>query len=197
MLIIQDVLISDDVIEQEFICNLSACKGACCWEGDYGAPVTHEEQSIISELLDKIKPNLSIESNALLKKDGAFDKFTDKQWTGTKLHPDGSCVFMTLDEEGMAKCGIEKTQQSGEIEYKKPLSCHLYPLRVNKQEPLSFEAWNYDVWNICSPACDLGKKESVPVYKFLKEAIVRYKGEEFYEELDQAVLHMNQDTNDK
>ena len=193
MLIVQDVLISDDVIEQEFICNLSACKGACCWQGDYGAPVTAEEEETITGILDVIKPNLSLESQELLNKQGGFDNFTDQKWRGTKLHADGSCVFMTFDEAGSAQCGIEKTQRSGAIDFKKPLSCHLYPIRVNKQEPASFEAWNYDVWDICSPACDLGKKESVPVYKFLKEAIVRYKGVQFYEELEQAAEHMTRE----
>lgn len=194
MLIVQDVLISDDVVEQEFICNLSACKGACCWEGDYGAPVTKDEEKEILRDLDRIKPNLSLESQQLLSEAGAFDEFTKDKWKGTRLHKDGSCVFMTFDEGGKAKCGIEKTHQSGDIEFKKPLSCHLYPIRVNKQEPASFEAWNYDVWNICSPACDLGKKESVPVYQFLKEAIIRYKGESFYEELDHAANHMKDES---
>ncbi len=196
MLIVQDVLISDDVVEQEFICNLSACKGACCWEGDYGAPLLPEEEAIISKELDVIKSNLSVESQKLLEEKGAFDTFAEDKWTGTRLHEDGSCVFMVFDESGSAKCGIEKTQQSGEIDFKKPLSCHLYPIRVNKQEPASFEAWNYDLWDICSPACDLGKKESVPVYKFLKEAIIRYKGEDFYEELDQAAKHMKNETDE-
>ena len=186
MLIVQDVLISDDVIDQEFICNLSACKGACCWDGDYGAPVTAEEEKTIASILDVIKPNLPLESQKLLDEKGAFDNFAKENWRGTSLHPDGSCVFMTFDEGGMAKCGIEKTQQTGAIEFKKPLSCHLYPIRVNKQ----------DVWEICSPACDLGKKESVPVYKFLKEAIVRYKGENFYDELDQAAEHMKSEKNE-
>lgn len=190
MLIIQDVLISDDVTEQKFICNLSACKGACCWEGDYGAPVTEEEVETIQSVLHLIKPNLSVESNQLLEEEGAFDVFAEDKWTGTRLHPDGSCVFMTFDDVGSAKCGIEKTKEQGTIDYKKPLSCHMYPIRVNKQEPLSFEAWNYDQWDICSPACTLGEQESVPVYQFLKDAIVRYKGSEFYEELHEAALHM-------
>jgi hypothetical protein len=193
MIIIQDVLISDDVVENEFICNLTSCKGACCWEGDYGAPVTVEEQSIIMSSLDKIRPNLSIESNQLLDREGCFDQYAEAGFTGTKLHENGSCVFMTFDDQGIAKCGIEKTYERGDITYKKPLSCHLYPIRVNVNEPASFEAWNYDLWEICSPACELGKKESVPVYKFLKEAIVRYKGEEFYDELDQAVNYMKND----
>jgi hypothetical protein len=192
MIIIQDVLISDDVVEQEFICNLSACKGACCWQGDYGAPVSAEEQSTILSILEKIRPNLSLESNALLDEKGCFQEYSETKFTGTTLHKDGSCVFMTFGENGVAKCGIEKTYDSGEIEYKKPLSCHLYPIRVNVNEPASFEAWNYDLWNICSPACELGKKESVPVYQFLKDAIVRYKGEDFYEELDHAVKYMTE-----
>jgi len=191
MIIIQDVLISDDVVEQEFICNLSACKGACCWKGDYGAPVTEEEQSTILSVLDKIRPNLSLESNQLLDEKGCFDEYADQKFTGTKLHENGSCVFMTFDERGAAKCGIEKTYEKGDIEYQKPMSCHLYPIRVNVNEPASFEAWNYDLWEICSPACELGKKESLPVYKFLKNAIIRYKGEEFYEELDHAVKYIN------
>ncbi len=192
MLIVQDVLISDDVIEQEFICNLSACKGACCWQGDYGAPVTAVEEKTITDILDVIKPNLSIESQKLLQEKGAFDNFAEENWRGTQLHDDGSCVFMTFDEGGIAQCGIEKTQKTGAIDFPKPLSCHLYPIRLIKQEPASFEAWNYDSWDICSPACDLGKKESVPVYKFLKAAIIRYKGKQFYEELEQAAEHMSQ-----
>lgn len=193
MIIIQDVLISDDVVEQEFICNLSACKGACCWEGDYGAPVTPEEESTILSILDKVRPNLSIESNQLLDEKGCFDEYAEPKFRGTTLHENGSCVFMTFDDNGVAKCGIEKTFESGEIDFKKPLSCHLYPIRINVNEPASFEAWNYDLWEVCSPACELGKKESVPVYKFLKDAIIRYKGEEFYEELEHAVEYLGND----
>ena len=93
MIIIQDVLISDDVIEQEFICNLSACKGACCWEGDYGAPVTPEEESTILSGLDKIRPNLSLESKKLLDEKGCFDEYSESKFVGTTLHDNGSCVF--------------------------------------------------------------------------------------------------------
>ena len=122
MIIIQDVLISDDVVEQEFICNLSACKGACCWEGDYGAPVSEEEQSIILSILEKIKPNLSIESKALLEEKGCFQEYSESKFTGTTLHENGSCVFMTFDDGGIAKCGIEKTYEQGDTDYKKTMS---------------------------------------------------------------------------
>jgi len=192
MIIIQDVLISDEVVEKEFICNLSACKGACCWEGDYGAPVSPEEQSIILDNLDKIRPNLSLESHQLLDEKGSFAEYSESKFTGTTLHENGSCVFMTFDDNGIAKCGIEKTFEEGKIEYIKPLSCHMYPIRVTVNEPASFEAWNYDRWEICSPACNLGERESVPIYQFLKEAIIRYKGEDFFDELDHAVKYLKE-----
>lgn len=192
MIIIQDVLISDDIIENEFICNLSACKGACCWEGDYGAPVTAEEQKVIESILDKIRPNLSIESNRLLDSEGCFVEYSEPGFIGTTLHDDGACVFMTWDQNGLAKCGIEKTFEDGDIDYKKPRSCHLYPIRITVNEPASFEAWNYDKWDICSAACALGKENSTPIYKFLKEAIIDYKGEGFYDELEHAVKYMKE-----
>ncbi len=192
MLIIQDVLISDDIIDEEFICDISACKGGCCWKGDYGAPVsTDEEKSILSHL-DKIKENLSLESNALIDNKNPFDIFTSENWRGTSLHKDGSCVFMIFDKNGTAKCGIEKTFEAGTIDFQKPMSCHLYPIRVTINKEAEFEAWNYDLWDICSAACDLGKKESVPVYQFLKDPIIKYKGIEFYNELDSAVSFINQ-----
>ena len=191
MIIIQDVLISDDVVQEEFVCNLSACKGACCWKGDYGAPVNSDEELDILSNLESIRKFLSQESNRLLDDKGCFETYSDTNFTGTTLHENGACVFMTFDKNGCAKCGIEKAYEQGTSTFQKPISCHLYPVRVVKNEESNFEAWNYDVWDICSEACVLGEKESVPIYKFLKNAITRYKGEEFFEELDQAVKHIN------
>ena len=191
MIIIQDVLISDDVVQEEFVCNLSACKGACCWQGDFGAPVSSDEEKEILHNLVPIREYLSQESNQLLDEKGCFQTYSDTNFTGTTLHENGACVFMTFDENGCAKCGIEKAYELGASTFKKPISCHLYPIRVVKNEESNFEAWNYDVWDICSEACILGKKESVPIYKFLENAITRYKGEDFFEELDLAVKHIN------
>ncbi|MEE9438630.1 MAG: DUF3109 family protein [Saprospiraceae bacterium] len=192
MIAIQDVLISDDVIDKQFVCNLSACKGACCWEGDYGAPVTTDEQQTLVDILDIIKPNLSIESNKILEKQGAFIDYKEAGFVGTTLHDNGACVFMTLDDNGTAKCGIEKTKEQGQIDFQKPMSCHMYPIRIITNEAANFEAWNYDQWDICSAACDLGKKEQVPVYKFLKNAIIKYKGAAFYDQLENTILHINE-----
>lgn len=190
MLIIQDKLISDDVVEQQFICNLNACKGACCWEGDFGAPLESEELEILEEIYEKVEPYLSAEGKKAIAEKGKYVYYEEPAEYGTSLQPDGACAFMTKNELGMAKCGIEQAYLAGAINFKKPISCHLYPIRVKKDERVLFEALNYDSWDICSAACELGKKEQVPVYQFLKDAIIRKYGEAFYEELDAAAQHL-------
>jgi len=189
MIAIDDVLIANDVVEKKFVCNLNACKGACCWLGDYGAPVLPKEVKILDQYIDIIREGLSDESKKMIDNWDWKDKFTSDQWDGAALHPDGSCVFLIKNEIGISMCGIEKAYNEGKIDFKKPLSCHLYPIRVNRNPELGFEAWNYDEWDICSAACSLGNKLKVPVYKFLKEAIIRAKGEEFYDQLAEAAEH--------
>lgn len=190
MLIIQDKLISDDVIQEQFICNLNACKGACCWEGDYGAPLEKEELEILDKIYEKIKPHLTEDGIKAIEEQGTYVYYKEPKEHGTSLQPDGACAFMTKNELGMAKCGIEQAYLAGDVDFKKPISCHLYPIRVKKDDKILFEAINYDRWDICSAACDLGKKEEVPVYQFLKEPLIRKYGEDFYEELDAAAKHM-------
>ncbi len=191
MIVIEDVLISDDVIDTEFLCHLDACRGACCWEGDYGAPLAGEELQIIEDILEIIKPQISIESRELLAQKGFYEYFSKPGFTGTALHPDGTCVFMLMDEKGVSQCAFEKAYIEGKTNFKKPLSCHLYPIRVTINKEAKFEAWNYDLWDICTAACKLGAREKVPVYRFLKEAIVRYKGQDFYDQLDGTVSLIN------
>ena len=190
MLIIQDKLISDDVIHEQFICNLKACKGACCWEGDYGAPLETEEIAILDSIYEKVKPHLTEEGIKAIEEKGTSVYYEKAKEYGTSLQPDGACSFMTKNELGMAKCGIEQAYLAGDTDFKKPISCHLYPIRINKDERVLFEALNYDRWDICSAACDLGKKEEVPVYQFLKEPLIRKYGEDFYDELDAAAKYM-------
>jgi len=191
MIVINDVLISDDIIEEHFICNLNACKGACCWEGDYGAPINNKEEHTINTIIEEIKPLLPEESVKIIGDRGPFDHFSEKNFLGTALHQNGACVFMTYDTNGIAKCAFEKAYEESITSFKKPISCHLYPIRVTINKEAGFEAWNYDVWDICSAACKLGKEHKMPIYKFLKDAIIRYKGEAFYEELDAAAKHIN------
>ncbi len=186
MIIVQDKLVSDDVVEEQFICNLSACKGACCWEGDAGAPLEDAELKILDEIYPKIKNFLSPAGIAAIEAQGTHQWFSNTENWGTTLIDGGPCAFMSYDESGCAKCGIEQAHKAGVIDFLKPISCHLYPIRVEKNEEIGFEALNYDRWDICSAACTLGQKEQVPVYRFLKEAIIRKYGEDFYEELEGA-----------
>lgn len=190
MLIVRDVLLSDDIVEKQFHCNLDACKGACCWKGDYGAPVTEKEEKSITKDLSAIKAFLNEKSQQLLEEEETFKDYSKDSFRGTNLHNDGACVFMVTDDKGYAHCGIEIAHRANKSSLKKPISCHLYPIRVSKEEPYIFESWNYDTWDICSAACDKGKENNIAVYEFCKEAIIRAKDESFYEELDAAVKHM-------
>jgi hypothetical protein len=190
MIIVQDKLVSDDLVEEQFVCNLSACKGACCWKGDYGAPLEAAELPILESIFEKVKPFLSPAGIAAIEQQGKYAFFNGMGDYGTTLIDGGPCAYMTFDESGIAQCGIERAWQAGAVDFKKPISCHLYPVRVDTNEDVGFEALNYDRWDICSAACELGKKEQVPVYQFVKEAIVRKYGQEFYDELDGAAAFL-------
>ena len=184
MLLIQELLISDDVIEKKFICNLKACKGACCWEGEWGAPLSREELITIEKIYPAMQPFLRPEAVERIKEVGLYEWNEVPQEYGTTLMEDGACVFMTYNALGIATCGMEEAHRAGVTDFKKPISCHLYPIRVTKNEDTGFEALNYDEWDICSAACALGEKEQVAVYEFLKEPIIRKYGADFYQELD-------------
>jgi len=186
MIIVQDKLVSDELVEEHFICNLSACKGACCWEGDSGAPLEEAELLILDSIFEKVKPFLSPAGIQAIEQQGKYLWFDNAEEYGTPLVNNGPCAYMTLGANGTAQCGIEAAYRAGAIDFQKPISCHLYPIRVEKNEELGFEALNYHQWDICSAACELGRKEKMPVYRFLREAIVRKYGQEFYEELDGA-----------
>lgn len=185
MVIIQDKLVSDDVFEKQFICNLKACKGACCWQGDSGAPLEEEELAILDKIYEQVKPFLTKPAQKVIEEKGKYVYYNDAEEYGTTLLESGACVFMTF-EKGSAKCGLEAAYNAGVTDFKKPISCHLYPIRVNKNPHMDFEALNYSEWDICSAACELGKKEQMPVYKFLKEPLIRKYGADFYEEMESA-----------
>ncbi|GJM34883.1 MAG: hypothetical protein DHS20C18_38840 [Saprospiraceae bacterium] len=190
MIIVQDILISDDVVEEQFLCNLTSCKGACCWEGDFGAPLEPEEMATLEHIYDKVKPFLSPAGIAVIEAEGTYVYQQETQDYATPLIDGGPCAYMTYDKLGIAKCGIETAYKAEAIDFKKPISCHLYPIRISKSPESGFEALNYDRWDICSAACDLGKKEQLPVFQFLKEAIIRKYGPDFYEELEAAATHL-------
>jgi hypothetical protein len=183
MIIIQEVLISEEVIEEKFICNLSACKGACCWEGDFGAPLEKEEIEILEREYDNIAPYLDEAGKKAMEDEGLYAYYKEEKDFGTPLLENGACTYLTYDEQGIAKCGIEKAYEAGATNFKKPISCHLYPIRIQRSPKTDYDLMNYDRWDICSAACALGKKHQVPVFQFVKEALIRKYGVAFFEEL--------------
>lgn len=184
MIEVGKTLVSDDVIKEQFVCDLTKCKGACCVEGDLGAPLLEEELEEIEKVIDLVKPYLSDEAIEVLEKEGGYLLDEDGDLSTTTINGK-ECAFAFYDNAGILKCSIEQAHKEGKTDWKKPISCHLYPIRVAKLP--EFEALNYDRWQICSPACDLGKELKVPVYKFLKDALIRKYGVEWYAELEEKV----------
>ena len=153
-------------------------------KGDYGAPLEEEELEILDEIYPKVKPYLSAEGVKAIEKQGKYLLYEKMEWV-TPLIKGRECAYTIFDDKGIAKCGIEKAYYEGKIEWKKPVSCHLYPIRINKLKN-SVEAVNYDKWSICKPACKLGDSLKVPIYKFLKDSLIRKYGEDWYKELELA-----------
>lgn len=187
MILIDEILISDDVIEEQFACNLSSCKGACCYEGDYGAPLEVDEIETIRQYMSMIEKYLDQASIDRIKAKDFFEWVEDGQTYATQLMKDGACVFMGRNEIGITFCGIEKAYNEGLIDFKKPISCHLYPIRINENTDSGFTALNYDRWDICSSACQNGKAKKIRIYEFVKDALIRKFGEGFYDQLEMAV----------
>ena len=179
MIQIEDKIISLDIFETYFFCDLSACKGSCCVEGDSGAPLLYEEKKILEEIYEKVKPYMSKEGKVEVEKNGVSTIDKDGDLT-TTLVKNKECSFVIF-ENGIAKCSIEKAYNNGSIEFKKPISCHLFPIRI--AEYPDFEAVNYEKIKICKPACDCGSKLKIPLFVFLKEPLIRKYGESWYEEL--------------
>ncbi|MFN5415558.1 MAG: DUF3109 family protein [Flavobacteriia bacterium] len=179
---VKDKVVSTLLFENKFVCDLNACKGACCIEGDSGAPIKLDEIDILEEDLEKIKPYMRQEGIDAVEKTGVF--YMDR-WDNepvTTLVNGKECAFVYFDENNITKCAIEQAHKDGKTEFKKPISCHLYPIRVQKYS--DFQALNYSEWDICKPACECGSKLDVKVYKFLREPIVRAFGQEFFDELE-------------
>ena len=182
MIAIDNVLLSDEVIEENFVCDLDKCKGGCCVDGDCGAPLTAEEAVMIADLFPIIKPHLEPAYLPEIEKQGTHT-IDDEHGLVTPTVNGGICVYGYTDDWGIVKCGIEKAWKEGHIAFRKPISCHLYPIRISANE-------NYDMINyeprqqLCKPACKNGNKLKVPVYRFLKDALIRKYGEEFYDTLD-------------
>ena len=181
MVEIEDKIISDELFEKKFVCDLQKCKGGCCVEGDSGAPLKSKEIKEIATNLSIIKSEMSTKGlNAIKNNDFHYvDSDGDKV---TKLVDGKECVFVVFDKNNIAKCSIESAFRKNKINFNKPISCHLYPVRVKKYD--SFTAVNVDSWHVCKPACECGTELNVPVFKFLKDAIIRSWGLDFFNHLD-------------
>ena len=181
MIEIDDKILSNELFEKKFVCDLQKCKGACCVEGDSGAPLTSEEVNSIGNHINLIKEEMSPSGlSAIENKDFYYVDEDGEQVTS--LVNNKECVFVFRDQNNIAKCSIESAYRKNKINFNKPISCHLYPIRVRKYE--SFKAINIHNWHICKPACDCGSQLNIPVFKFLKEAIIRSWSKEFYNQLE-------------
>ena len=181
MILIQDTIISPEVLEEDFQCDLSVCKGICCVEGESGAPVKKEEVIRLEEVLPLVWDDLSPEAKKIVEKQGVVYVDRDGEYV-TSIVDGKDCIFTCYDENGCCRCAIEKAFREGKTDFYKPISCHLYPVRVAQYK--DFRAVNYHRWSVCEVARVLGKKNNVKVYQFLKEPLIRKFGEEWYKELE-------------
>ena len=190
MIVIDNKLVSDEIIEEQFVCDLNKCKGGCCVDGDAGAPLSKEELKHLDEVYDAVLPYLDEENKKELVKQGKYVYDKEFGWV-TPTIESKVCVYGMTDAKGIVKCGIEQAYNDGKVNWKKPISCHLFPIRVKLSKNKVTEYVNYEPReDLCSAACTLGKKLKVPVYVFLKDALVRKYGTEFYETLDATAKHV-------
>ncbi|WCC47133.1 DUF3109 family protein [Tenacibaculum finnmarkense] len=176
-------LVSESIIDTDFVCNIASCKGACCIDGDAGAPLEDEETKILEDIYPQIKPFLRQEGIDAIEKQGTWvtGDFGEAE---TPLINGADCAYVIFDDKNTALCAIEEAYNQGIVTWKKPVSCHLYPVRIKQYS--EFSAVNYDKWDICDDACSLGKELQVPVYKFVKQALVRKFGQNWYDELEEV-----------
>lgn len=184
MIIVDNCLVSEDVIEKAFSCNVQACKGACCIEGDAGAPIEPEEVDIIAKNIDVIKTEMDESGLQTLSKDGFSEKDPFDQMLVTTCKPNKECVFV-VRKDGILNCAVEIANKKHAFDFPKPISCHLYPIRVDKYN--EYHALNYHRWSICADACSKGAEEGTMVYQFAQHALERKFGKEWYRNLEEAV----------
>ncbi len=183
MIQIQHTILSNDIFEEHFICDLCKCKGQCCVEGESGAPITLKEREDIETILPEILDDLSPAAKEVIAEQGISYVDYDGELV-TSLVKGRECVFAYYDENGICKCAIDTAYREGRIPIQKPISCHLYPIRLNEYG--TFTAVNYHRWSVCEPAVKKGRSEGLPLFRFLKDPLIRKFGEEWYKEVCEA-----------
>ncbi|NDG45904.1 MAG: DUF3109 family protein [Flavobacteriia bacterium] len=181
MLSIENTLISDELLTENFVCNLSQCKGVCCVAGEAGAPLEADETTFLEKNYTKIKPFLNPKGQGTIAQQGTYIKAADGDFE-TPLVEGAECAYTVFSDSGIASCGIENAFKAGAINFQKPISCHLYPVRIQAYE--NMVAVNYHNWTICSDACSLGNALKIPVYQFVKTALIRKFGADWYKALE-------------
>ena len=185
MIKIDNTLVSDDIKSSYFVCDLNRCKGACCVEGDLGAPLEDHELEVLDAIYPEVAPYLSEAGKRAIKQQGTFIKDHEDDFsTPTINHRE--CAYAIYDEKKILKCGIESAYSDGKISFRKPISCHLYPIRITSYQ--QYDAVNYDRWYICDPACSLGESLKMPLHKFLKIPLIRKYGARWYRKLEEIIL---------
>ncbi|MFV0291288.1 MAG: DUF3109 family protein [Mangrovibacterium sp.] len=186
MLEIGKTIVSFDVLEKHFLCDLMKCKGACCVDGASGAPLTKKEAATIKELYPLFKENMQEEGIEIAENVG-FSMIDSDGDLVTPLMSNEACIYVFEDEHGITKCGIEKAFREGKIDFRKPISCYLFPIRVTEYS--RFDAVNYEQIDICSDARRCGGAEKVPVYQFLKQPLIEKYGKGWFDQLEYAATH--------
>lgn len=178
---------SDEVVQEKFVCDLHKCKGGCCEDGDAGAPLEKEEKQIIDEVYEIVKPYLTQAGIQAIERQGKYQYDREFGWVTPTVHG-AICAYGYRDGQGVVKCAFEQAYNDGKISWKKPISCHLFPIRLSKSR--EYIMANYEPRpDLCKAACSLGKKLKVPVYQFLKEPLIRKFGVEFYNALHEIATH--------
>ncbi len=191
MISIGDVLVSNQVIEEQFVCDLVKCKGGCCVDGDAGAPLEKQELEELKNAYQFVHPYLTRESISVIENGGKYIYDTQFGWVTPTLGS-GMCAYGIKAEDGVVKCGIEQAHKDGKTSWKKPLSCHLFPIKIKKSKKTKTDLVNYEPReDLCQAACSLGKKQKVPVFVFLRDALIRKYGNDFYEALSATATHFS------
>ncbi len=191
MLEVKNTLVHEDVLKENFVCHLEKCKGACCIEGDSGAPLEESELKILADIYPQVKPYMTAKGIEAVEKDGTHVTDFEGDYTTPCVDTNKECAYVTW-ENGITKCAIEKAYEEGKVNWKKPISCHLYPIRITNYP--DFDVLHYDRWSICSSACNFGSELNVKVFEFLKNPLIRKYGEDWYEELEAKIkdnAHVN------